>query len=57
MNIEHNKKDLIKSRDRIEKESKNIEELKGRLEKNDSDLVFKKKELVKLKDEKDRIEH
>jgi len=33
----------------MEKESKNIEELKGRLEKNDSELVFKKKELVKLK--------
>lgn len=43
--LDHNKKDLIKTKDRIIQENKNIENQKNTLEKNDSDLQFKRKEL------------
>lgn len=39
VNVEHNKKDLVKSRDRTEKETKNMEDQKIKLEKNDHDLA------------------
>lgn len=36
VNVEHNKKDLTKSRDKLEREVRSIEDLKSKLEKSDS---------------------